>query len=147
MSQTNFELGLPDQLSYVVRDLEASLPHYEALFGPFKVVDSPLEGVIYRGRESSCRLRIALNNAGPLEIELIQVTEGDTPHKEHLERHGEGLHHVRFRVQEIDDQLKRLEAAGYETVFYKRFNDAIAFAYVETPSAMGGSVIELLQLP
>ena len=43
--------------------------------------------------------------------------------------------------------MKRLEAAGYETVFYKRFNDAIAFAYVETPSAMGGSVIELLQLP
>ena len=33
-------LGPIDQVGYVVRDLEASLPRYEALFGPFEVAEA-----------------------------------------------------------------------------------------------------------
>jgi 4-hydroxyphenylpyruvate dioxygenase-like putative hemolysin len=140
-------LGPIDQVSYVVENLEKALPHYEAIFGPFDVGESPLVDCTIRGVQADCKLKLAVNNSGPLEIELIQVVEGDTSHSEHLRAHGEGLHHVRFRVQGLDSKLEKLEKAGFETVFYKRFGPTVGFAYLETPAEMGGSVIELLELP
>ena len=74
------------------------------------------------------------------------MVAGETTHTEHLREHGEGLHHVRFRVDDIDTKLPELEAEGFETLLYKRFSPEIAFAYLQTPDALGGSVIELLQL-
>lgn len=139
-------LGPIDQVAYVVADLERALPRYEALFGPFEVGTSPLPGCTIRGREADCVLRLAVNRSGPVEIELIQVLEGDTPHAEHLRAHGEGLHHVRFRVERLEPKLAELEAAGYRTVLRKRFGPTVAFAYVETPAELGSSLIELLEL-
>jgi catechol 2,3-dioxygenase-like lactoylglutathione lyase family enzyme len=139
-------LGPIDQVAYVVEDLESALERYEPLFGPFQVADSPLESCTYRGRPVDCRLRLAVNRSGPLEIELIQVLEGEAPHSEHLRAHGEGLHHVRFRVENLDEKLEALGREGFETIFYKRFAPSLAFAYVETPEAIGRSVIELLEM-
>jgi 4-hydroxyphenylpyruvate dioxygenase-like putative hemolysin len=90
---------------------------------------------------------MAVNNDSPVEIELIQPTQGESPWKEHLASHGEGLHHVRFRVNGIDDKLAELDGRGFETLLYKRFGPEIAFAYLQTPKAFGGHVIELLEMP
>jgi catechol 2,3-dioxygenase-like lactoylglutathione lyase family enzyme len=140
-------LGPIDQVSYVVADLERALPRYEAMFGPFQTGTSPLPDCTIRGRRADCVLKLAVNNAGPVEIELIEVLEGDTPHSEHLRAHGEGLHHVRFRVDDLDAKLPELETAGYRTVFEKRFGPNVAFAYLEAPEEIGGSLVELLQMP
>ncbi len=140
-------LGPIDQIAYVVADLDASLPGYEALYGAFQVADAPLERCQYRGREVDCHLRLATNGYGPVEIELIQVMGGDAPHTEHLRAHGEGLHHVRFRVADLGATCSDLEARGCTTIFSKRFGPQVAFAYLETPAALGGSVIELLEMP
>ena len=140
-------LGPIDQVSYVVEDLEKALPHYEAIYGRFDVAESPLVDCTIRGVQADCVLKLAVNNSGPLEIELIQVLEGDTSHSEHLRAHGEGLHHVRFRVQDLDAKLEELTKEGFETVFYKRFGPTVGFAYLECPPQLGGSVIELLELP
>jgi methylmalonyl-CoA/ethylmalonyl-CoA epimerase len=139
--------GKMDQVGYVVSDLEASLPFYEGLFGSFKVGEVPMDEVLYRGQLIECKLKIATNNDGPLEIELIQVLEGETPHTEHLRDHGEGPHHVRFRISDIEDKISTLEAAGYESIFWKRFGPGVAFAYLSAPKAMGGSIIELFEMP
>ncbi len=140
-------LGPVDQVSYVVADLEHSLPRYEALYGPFEVGEAQLPECRIRGRSADCTLKVAVNRSGPIEIELIQVLEGEAPHSEHLRAHGEGLHHVRFRVVDLDEKLEALGREGFETIFYKRFGPTIAFAYLETPKALGGSVIELLEMP
>lgn len=142
-----FGLGPIDQIAYVVEDLDRSLPHYESIFGAFDVGESPLADCTIRGRRADCKLRLAVNRSGPVEIELIQVLEGEPPQREHLRRHGEGLHHVRFRVDDLDARLEPLVAAGFQVLLYKRFGPRVAFAYVETPPALGASVIELLQLP
>ena len=141
---TTLDLGPIDQVSYVVADLDRALPRYQALFGPFRVGEVALADCTIRGRRADCRLRLAVNDAGPVEIELIQVLEGETPHSEHLRTHGEGLHHVRFRVGALDARLRDLEGRGFTTVFYKRFGPGAAFAYLEAP---GAGVIELLELP
>jgi methylmalonyl-CoA/ethylmalonyl-CoA epimerase len=144
---TTLDLGPIDQVSYVVSDLERALSRYEALFGPFQVAEAVLPECTILGRRADCRLKHAVNQAGPVEIELIQVLEGETPHSEHLQAHGEGLHHVRFRVDGLDARLRDLEARGFTTVFFKRFGPGAAFAYLETPPETGRSVIELLELP
>lgn len=140
-------LGPIDQIAYVVHDLERALPRYAALFGPFEVSEAALTGCTIRGRPGDCRLKLAVSRRGPVEVELIEVLEGETTHVEHLRTRGEGLHHVRFRVADLDPALAALERTGCETVFHKRFGPAVAFAYVETPEALGRSVIELLEMP
>ena len=142
-----FGLGPIDQVAYVVADMAKALPHYEALFGPFALSEADLPDCTIRGRAGACRLKLAVNRSGPVEVELIEVLEGRTTHSEHLDAHGQGLHHVRFRVSGLDERLAELAKAGFETVFYKRFGPGVAFAYVETPDALGRSVIELLELP
>jgi 4-hydroxyphenylpyruvate dioxygenase-like putative hemolysin len=140
-------LGPVDQVSYVVEDMERSLPRYEALYGPFEVGVAPLPDCTIRGQPAGCTLKVAANRSGPVEIELIQVLDGETSHSEHLREHGEGLHHVRFRVAALDPKLAELEREGFTTVFYKRFGPTVAFAYLEAPRELGGSVIELLEMP
>ena len=145
--QENLGLGPIDQVAYVVESLEASLPSYEALFGPFETMDASMEGCTIRGKESSCRLKLAMNRSSPVEIELIEVVAGETPHSEHLRQHGEGLHHIRFRVDALEPKLDELNARGFETLMFHRFGPEIAFAYLESPPETGGSVIELLEMP
>ena len=139
-------LGAFDQVGFVVEDMDRALPRYEALYGPFKVGEAPLQEVTFRGKVSDCKLKLALNTQGPVEIELIQVLEGETTHSEHLRAHGEGPHHVRFRVTGLDAKLEQLGEEGFETVFSKRFGPGVGFAYLETPAELGRSVIELLEL-
>lgn len=143
----SLDLGPIDQVAYVVHDLERTLPHYEAVFGPFDVQEYAMQGATYRGKPADCRLRIAFNRSSSVEIEIIQVLEGETPHTEHLRTHGEGLHHVRFRVDDLDPKLAALEAAGYETIFFQRLGPTIAFAYAQARDGMGTGLIELLQMP
>ncbi len=142
-----FGLGGVDQIGYVVADMEACMPYYESLFGKFAVYEAQLDGALFRGQEIDCKLKIATNNSGPIEIELIEVLEGETPHSEHLREHGEGPQHVRFRIKDIEPKIAELEAAGYTNIFFKRFGPDTAFSYLESPKAMGGKLIELLEMP
>ncbi len=142
-----FGLGPIDQIGYVVADMDAALGRYEEIFGAFEVSEADLPGSTVRGKAVDCRLKMAVNRSGPIEIELIEVLEGETTHTEHLRARGEGPHHVRFRVQNLDDKLPALEEAGFETVFHKRFGPEVVFAYLEMPPELGRSVIELLEMP
>ena len=139
-------LGPIDQVAYVVEDMDRALVRYESIFGPFEVSELPLVDCTIRGRIADCRLKLAVNRSGPVEIELIQVLEGETTHSEHLRAHGEGPHHVRFRVTGLDAKLEQLGEEGFETVFTKRFGPGVGFSYLETPAELGRSVIELLEL-
>jgi hypothetical protein len=142
-----FGLGVVDQIGYVVESIDGSMPVYESLFGPFQVYEAALDGAIFRGKEIDCKLKIATNNAGPVEIELIEVLEGETPHSEHLRDHGEGPQHIRFRIQGIEEKIALLEAEGYRNIFFKRFSEDTAFSYLESPDAIGGKLVELLEMP
>lgn len=140
-------LGPIDQVSYVVVDLDASLPIYEAIYGPFEVGEARMDRCWVRGAPVDCTFKLAVNRTGPVEIELVEVLRGEAPRDEHLLSRGEGLHHVRFRVASLDPKLEELEREGFEVVFRKRFGPNVAFAYVATPAALGRSLIELLEMP
>lgn len=138
------ELGLPpiDQVSYVVRDMDRALERFEPLFGPFNVVETALEGTLYRGRKADVTLRVAFGRSGGLEIELIQVVSGESPHKEFLEAHGEGQHHVRCMVPALDPVVERAAGLGFEAIWFHELpGSGLRWAYIERE----GTVVELLE--
>lgn len=143
-------LGLPpiDQVAWVVKDLGRALETFEPLFGPFATMEAALEGALYRGRPADVTLKMAFGRSGPLEIELIEVVSGESPHREILEKHGEGVHHVRFKVDALDPPLARLEELGFEVIWSHSLPVFKArWAYLEAPPERGGALVELYENP
>ena len=138
-----FNLGAMDQVAFVVRNMDQALPAYEALFGKFQVMPLPPMPAKYRGKDISIQLKLAFAKAGTLEFELIEASGDTGPYDEHLERHGEGLHHVRFKVANLQDTLQAMEAAGYEKIYWG--GSSVRFAYVENPAKLGHTLLELCE--
>jgi len=127
------KLDLPqmDQVGFVVKDLDAAVTLYEPMFGPFSIMDVGPMTYNYRGAEEECDMRIAFGRSGDVEIELIQWLRGGCPHKESIEAGREGMHHLRFRIQDLDKKVAEAEALGYRAVWGKRYSEDMAVAYLE----------------
>ncbi|MCG3168628.1 MAG: hypothetical protein CALGDGBN_00125 [Pseudomonadales bacterium] len=139
--------GLPpcDQVGFVVRDLERSMAMYEPLFGPFHTMDGSVSQALFRGRLADVKLRIAFGHSGELQIELIEWGGGESPHGEFIQAGREGMHHIRFRVEDTDAWIERVRPYGYVPIWYKRWSDEIVFAYLEREG--DPTLIEFLQMP
>lgn len=137
-------LPAPDQIGYVVRDLDLAMNVHEPIFGPFTTMDVALDGPLYRGRSCDCSLRIAYGHAGPLEIELIQPVGGESPHAEFLAAGCEGIHHIRFRVDDFHAHLAAAARLGYAPI-WQHSMDVADFAYLEH-ERQKGMLIELLRM-
>ena len=110
------QLNLPDlnQVGFVVRDLEAALALYEPMFGPFSTMDPGPMTYDYRGREEECEMRLAFGTSGDVEIELIEWVSGGCPHKEFLDAGREGMHHLRFIVEDLETTAAHAKTFGYQ---------------------------------
>jgi hypothetical protein len=139
-----FGLGAIDQISYAVQSVGKSLPDYERLFGAFSTRTVELPDLWFRGRKTQAVLTLAFGRSGALEIELVEPVSGDFPQVGFLQQHGEGLHHVRYIVSDLEDKLALMESHGYRVVM-RGVSPGVRFSYLEAPSIMGDCMIELLQ--
>ena len=128
-------LKLPpcDQVGFVVKDMAAAIALYDPLFGPFTTMDPGLMTYNYRGREEKSEIKLAFGNSGDIEIELIQWVSGGTPHKEFLDAGREGMQHLRFIVESLEEKVAEAEQLGYQNIWTKRFGEGLAVAYMERP--------------
>jgi catechol 2,3-dioxygenase-like lactoylglutathione lyase family enzyme len=140
----NVELPPIDQVGYVVKSLDETVARYQHLFGPFTFMDSPLTGVLYRGKPTDVTLRMAFGSAGTVEIEFIEVVSGASPHKEFVDAGREGIHHIRYRVADCDATIAALAAEGFAPIWYHDMGFA-KFAYLEHASR-DGVLVELLEM-
>ncbi|MEH6586686.1 MAG: VOC family protein [Halioglobus sp.] len=126
-------LDLPpvDQVGFVVKDLAKALELYTPLFGPFTVMDAADMEWDYRGTPETSSLKIAFAKSGDVEIELIEWICGKTPHKEFLDAGHEGMHHLRFIVDNVEQKVQEAAACGYRQIWYKRFGEGLAASYLE----------------
>lgn len=148
MSETlRAALQLPpiDQVGFVVRDLDAAIAAYQPVFGEFSTMSPGPMDWDYRGHTETSELKLAFARSGDVEIELIQWLSGGTPHKEFLDAGREGMHHLRFPVTALEEQLPRAAALGYQSIWYKRFTDDMAAAYLEKPG--DPLLLELFESP
>jgi methylmalonyl-CoA/ethylmalonyl-CoA epimerase len=82
--------------------------------------------------------------AGGPTLELVEATAADAPIAKFLERRGEALHHLCFRVSDIDRTMAELVAQGVTFIDERPRQGAhgsrIAFIH---PTSAGGLLIEL----
>lgn len=147
-AQQRPRVNLPplEHVGIVVKDMDRAIEYYSSTFGlgPFEVQEREAKGVTYKGQIGSFRLKLAFAQSGPINIELIQVLQGETPHTEFLREKGEGIQHLGFRVDDLEGMLVELAKEGIEPVFH-RMSPPIAFAYLNTDK-IGGVMFELLEV-
>jgi methylmalonyl-CoA/ethylmalonyl-CoA epimerase len=83
---------------------------------------------------------------GDSEVELLEPREPGSPIAKFLERRGPGIHHVCYRVADLDAALARARGAGYRLVDDTPRTGAggcrIAFLH---PKSTAGILIELTE--
>ena len=83
---------------------------------------------------------------GPNKIELLQATNPDSPIAKFIEKRGEGIHHIAFAVNNVEEEIKRLTDKGYKLINQSpkkgADNKLIAFLH---PKSSNGVLIELCQ--
>jgi methylmalonyl-CoA/ethylmalonyl-CoA epimerase len=86
--------------------------------------------------------------AGAQRIELVQPASEDSPVSKFLAKRGGGLHHLAYRVDDLERALARLKAAGLRLIDEAPRPGAhgtrVAFLH---PSATCGVLTELVQEP
>jgi catechol 2,3-dioxygenase-like lactoylglutathione lyase family enzyme len=107
------------QLGIIVRDLDRTVKALSEIFGlgPFRFVTYPPAGrddnqLTYRGQPGHFSHRIAFANLGPIELEIVEPLEGESGITEFLAQHGEGIHHIRFNVPDLEPVMAHL--AGHD---------------------------------
>ncbi len=76
-------------------------------------------------------------------FEIIQPLSGNTTYKKFLEQKGEGLHHLGFIVDNLDEEMKKFKTNGFTTVQTGRFQGG-GFAYFDTQEKFG-TILELIE--
>ena len=126
-----------EHIGIAVKDLEVSNDLFAALFGKphYKIEAVESEGV-----------RTSFFENGPNKIELLEATSADSPIATFIEKKGEGIHHIAFAVDDIEAELKRLEAEGFNILnkIPKKGADNKLVAFLH-PKSTNGVLIELCQ--
>jgi methylmalonyl-CoA/ethylmalonyl-CoA epimerase len=131
----------------VVRDMNKTIERLTALgIGPFQPRILPADArEQYRGKPflPGKRVAIQITRIGDMELELIQPIDGESPHQEFLERKGEGIQHLGFMVDNLEEDVKRLTAEGSSIILTSQFKGGGGVAYLDLDAA--GLIVELVQ--
>jgi methylmalonyl-CoA/ethylmalonyl-CoA epimerase len=114
--------------------------------GPFKErVLPPDAQELFRGKPfiPSQRVKLQITQIGNIELELIQPLDGESPHKEFLDQKGEGIQHLGFLVDNLEESVKKLTAEGSEILLEAQHKGGGGIAYLDLE--VGGLIVELVQ--
>jgi len=124
-----------DHIGIAVRSLEAA-----AIYRALGLEVDHVETV------ETQNVKTAFLSVGDANLELLEPTHEDSPIARFIDKRGEGIHHLCFRVKDLEGQLRSLEAQGFRLVNPQPVPGAhgcrVAFLH---PSAAGGVLIELSQ--
>jgi len=96
-----------DHVGIAVEDLDAAVEHYRRSFG--------IEPV-HRETVESQGVVEGLFRVGTSYIQLLGALGPETPVGRFLDRHGPGVHHIGYRVDDVAETLDRLRAAAVPLV-------------------------------
>ena len=126
-----------DHIGVAVDDLDAALALYR------NALAMPL---VHRETVSDQGVEAVLLDVGDSHVELLAPLGPDTAVGKFLAKRGPGLHHVAYRVSDIDDTLKGLAAAGLRLIDERPRqgirNSKVAFVH---PAGTGGVLTEIVQ--
>lgn len=135
------------QIAYYVNDVEAAARKAHETFGtgPFFIYKNiELVDVSYRGEKAELDHSSAYAQAGSLMIEFTQQNnEGPSTFTDMYMNGEEGFHHVAIFVNNVEEEMSRLQSRGFETVTHYFTRDGnVEVAFVDTRAILG-HMIEL----
>lgn len=126
-----------EHIGIAVNNLEESNALFAKLLGKphYKVEEVESEGV-----------RTSFFEVGGIKIELLEPTRPDSPIARFIEKRGEGIHHLAFETDPIEDKMKELSGKGFLLLADKpkpgADNKEIVFLH---PKTTHGVLVELCQ--
>ena len=96
-----------DHIGIAVNNLEESISIYKDILG--------LE---FKGTEEIKQQKIIVASflVGDVKVELVQPTHPDSTMRKFIDKKGEGMHHIAFLVDNIDESLKELSEKGVNLI-------------------------------
>jgi methylmalonyl-CoA epimerase len=129
--------GMIDHVGVAVSDLDRALRLYEGTFGM---------PVVHRETVEQQGVEAVLLDVGDGHVELLSPLGPDTVVGKFVAKRGEGLHHVAYRVKDIDATLRALKEAGVELIDAQARigirRSRVAFLH---PRSTGGVLTELVE--
>jgi len=126
-----------EHIGIAVKDLSVSIPLFEKLLNSLCYKTEVVE---------SEQVQTAFFKTGETKVELLESLATDGIIAKYIERKGEGIHHIAFEVDNITDEIDRLQKEGF--VFINTVpkqgadNKMICFLH---PKQTNGVLIELCQ--
>jgi methylmalonyl-CoA/ethylmalonyl-CoA epimerase len=126
-----------DHVGIAVKSLKDAIPVFEAIMNT-KVYKE--EDVVEQ------QVKTVFLQAGESKVELLAALNDESAIAKFLNKRGEGVHHLAFEVDDIFEEIKRLQALGYELINPEPRKGAddkwIAFLH---PKNTNGVLIEICQ--
>lgn len=126
-----------DHIGVAVRNLDDATNRYR---------QSASVTILAEEEVQSQMVRVRFIRQGDHKIELLEATSAQSPIAKYLEKTGEGIHHLAFRVPDIHKEMDRLRTAGFEILQDNPIRGALnKWVFFIHPRSMGGTLIEICQ--
>ncbi len=96
-----------NHIGIAVRSIEAQKPFYEQVLG------AEFEGV---EEIPSQEIRVGFFRVNDVRLELLEPTDPESAIATFLAKRGEGLHHLAFTVEDIEDRIAELQESGLRMI-------------------------------
>ena len=145
----------PDQVAFVVEDLDAAAEAMSRSLGAapwigWNYTADYVPERVFRGQPGRFESRVAAWLGAEPNLELIQPVTGPSIFTEFLERHGPGMQHLGYFVDDFAAPKAHLESLGYEEIMAggKHGLDGDGWwAYFVLPDDPTGLAIEIVEPP
>ena len=126
-----------EHLGIAVRSLDEAIPFWENVFG-FKCYN--IEEV------ADQKVKTAFFKVGQTKIELLEPTSDESPIAKFMEKHGEGIHHVAYAVEGVENALAEAESKGIRLIDKapRKGAEGLSIAFLH-PKSTGGILTELCE--
>jgi methylmalonyl-CoA/ethylmalonyl-CoA epimerase len=126
-----------EHIGIAVKNIKESNDLFRKLFGKehYKVEEVKSEGV-----------STSFFMLGETKIELLEATNEGSAIAKFIEKKGEGIHHIAYEVDNIDNEMERLKNEGFELIHAQpkdgADNKRICFLH---PKSTNGVLVELCE--
>jgi methylmalonyl-CoA/ethylmalonyl-CoA epimerase len=122
-------------IGIAVKDLSSAKEMYKKLFQTEPSGDEVVE---------SQKVKVAKFKVGESTIELLEPTSPDSPIAKFIEKRGEGIHHIAYESDNINNDLNRLDEGGFDLINKEpvKGSDNMLIAFIK-PKSVGGVLTEI----
>jgi len=125
-----------DHVAIAVRDADQAAGQYVKLLNAVHIRTEVL-------REKAGTVKVAYMQIGENVLSLVQSLEADGFINRHIDKHGEGLHHMGLEVDDLAEFIREVEGKGYSIPLRDEFSNRSEV--VLRPRDASGVVLQVLQ--